>query len=90
MNALLELNNVTSLRRSHQINLCSILYLFLFQQYNHTSWSYNPPPVVPLGRGDIGKPNSTDDDYNISPRWRAFVTNNEGNDGVYLFLIFSA
>lgn len=49
-------------------------------QYNHTSWSYNPPPVVPLGRGDIGKPNNTDDDYNISPRWKTFVTNNEGSD----------
>lgn len=38
----------------------------------------NPPPVVPLGRGDIGKPNSTDDDYNTSSRW-SFFTHNEGN-----------
>lgn len=59
-----------------------------FQQYNHTSWSHNPQPVVPLGRGDIGKPNSNDDDSNVSSRWRAFLSNNEGNHEIYLLSIF--
>lgn len=72
------------------LNFCFLhYYTFFFQQYNHTSWSYNPPPVVPLGRGDIGKPNNTDDDYNISPRWKTFVTNNEGKPQNLSFLDFS-
>lgn len=82
----MEKDGGKKLYKSNFLNL-RFIYTFFFQQYNHTSWSYNPPPVVPLGRGDIGKPNNTDDDYNISPRWKTFVTNNEGNHRIYLFSI---